>query len=65
MGKTSNAVKNRYRAKTYDQFVIQCPKGRREVYKDFAASQGESLAGLVKRLLDAEMARVEMSERSG
>lgn len=58
MGKTSIAATARYRAKAYDQVSFVVPKGQREVYKAFAASQGETLAGMVKRLLDAEMERV-------
>lgn len=65
MGKTSSSVKRRYNVKAYDQMQISVPKGERERYKAFAAAHGESLAGLVKRLLDAELARADIGERSG
>lgn len=58
MGKTSTAVKNRYNTKAYDRIIISVPKGKREVYKNHAASKGKSLAGLIKELLEADMAHI-------
>lgn len=56
MSKTSAAVKNRYNTKAYDRIIISVPKGEREIYKAHAASKGKSLAGLIKELLEADMA---------
>ena len=58
MSKTSTAVKNRYNTKAYDRIIISAPKGKREVYKNHAASKGKSLAGLIKELLEADMAHI-------
>lgn len=58
MSKTSTAVKNRYNIKAYDRIIISVPKGKREVYKTHAASKGMSLAGLIKELLDKDMAHI-------
>lgn len=55
MSKTSSTVKNRYNTKAYDRIIISVPKGKREVYKNHAASKGKSLAGLIKELLDKDM----------
>lgn len=63
MGKTSSVVKDRYRAKAYDMIQFSVPKGQRDVYKAFAAAHGESLAGLIKRLLDAELARDNIEDK--
>ena len=58
MNRTSSQVKNRYNSKAYDRIIISVPKGKREVYKNHAASKGKSLAGLVKELLEADMAHI-------
>ncbi|MBQ8136969.1 MAG: antitoxin [Clostridia bacterium] len=55
MGKTSSAVKNRYNAKAYDQLPIRVPKGRKQTLEAFAREHGESVNGLVNRLVRAEM----------
>lgn len=58
MGKTSAAVKNRYNTKAYDRIIISVPKGKREIYKNRAASKGKSLAGLIKELLEADISHI-------
>lgn len=47
----------KYKEKAYEQIAIRVRKGKREEYKRFAESTGESLAGLITRLLDEEMKR--------
>ena len=46
----------KYRSKAYDQFVVSFPKGERDHWKDYAASRGESLNSLIRRLLLADSA---------
>lgn len=55
MGKTSSAVKNRYNAKAYDQLPIRVPKGQKQAVEAFAKANGESVNGLMNRLLQREM----------
>ena len=55
MGKTSAEVKNRYNAKVYDQLAIRVPKGRRADIEAFARDHGESINGMVNRLIQNEM----------
>lgn len=55
MGKTSSTVKNRYNAKAYDQLPIRIQKGRKAAVEAFAKSRGESVNGLINRLIKAEM----------
>lgn len=55
MGKTSSAVKNRYNLKAYDRLAITVPKGRKQTLEAFAREHGESVNGLVNRLVRAEM----------
>ena len=51
MGKTSSAVKARYNAKAYDRLAITIPKGQKEKVEEYAQAKGESVNGLVNRLL--------------
>lgn len=51
MGKTSNAVKDRWNAEAYDSLRIRVPKGRKETVEALAKARGESVNGLVNALL--------------
>ena len=55
MGKTSSVVKRKYNAKAYDRIEISVPKGRKQAVEAFAKEQGESVSGLISRLLQREM----------
>ena len=54
MGKTSSAVKNRYNAKAYDQLPVRVPKGRKATVEELAKEKGESVNGMINRLLREE-----------
>lgn len=47
----------KYKLKAYDRLCIRVKKGRLTEYKALADAGGESLAGMIVRLLDAEMER--------
>lgn len=49
----------KYRKKAYDQIAIRVPKGKREAWKELADRRGESLAGIITRLLDEELEKEE------
>lgn len=55
MGKTSNAVKDRYNAKTYDDIRLRVPKGEKEKIQAFAEAQGETVNGFINRLIAEAM----------
>lgn len=55
MGKTSNEVKSRYRAKAYDSICVTVPKGMREKIKAFAEGKGLSLNGWINKLIEEAM----------
>ena len=55
MTKTSSAVKRRYNEKAYDRLAITVPKGQKQAIESFAQQQGESVNGLINRLLRVEM----------
>ncbi len=47
----------KYRRKAYDQINIRLRKGTRDRFIAFAESRGESLAGMVQALVEAEIER--------
>lgn len=55
MAKTSSAVKDRWNLKNYDNVTIRFPKGRKQAVEAFAKEQGESVNGMVNRLVRGEM----------
>lgn len=52
---SQNKATQKYISKAYDQFSIRVPKGKREIYKAHAETQGKSLNQLVIELLDKDM----------
>lgn len=46
---------NKYNNSVYDRLAVNVKRGEREKVKDHAAEQGESVSGLVNRLLAAEV----------
>lgn len=55
MGKTSNAVKDRYNAKAYDDIRLRVPKGDKERIQAYAERQGETVNGFINRLIAEAM----------
>lgn len=51
MTKPTNAVKDRWNAKAYDDLRIRIPKGRKADVEAYAKAQGESVNGLVNNFL--------------
>lgn len=51
MGRTSSAVKNRWNDKAYDRINLTVPKGQKEVIKEHAEAQGESVNGFINRAI--------------
>lgn len=47
----------KYNAKTYDDIKIRVPKGKRDIYKTFAESQGMSLNAWAISLMEQDMER--------
>lgn len=50
-----NEYTQKYHKEHLDQIAIRVPKGKRDEYKAFAESRGESLAGMIVRLIEQEM----------
>lgn len=55
MGKAATTSKNKYNAKAYDQIPLRAPKGKRDIYKNFAESKGMSLNAWALSLMDKDM----------
>ena len=57
MGKTSSAVKDRYNAKAYDEIKVRVDKVKKDVIKNHAEAQGESVNGFINRAIEEAMER--------
>lgn len=55
MGKTSNASKDRYNAKAYDDIRLRVPKGQKEKIQAHAEANGETVNGFINRLIAEAM----------
>ncbi len=55
MGKTSNAVKDKWNTAIYDDIRIRDPKGQKHAEAAPARLKGETINGLVNGLLRADM----------
>ena len=58
MARYSDAQKEataRYNKKAYDRIDVIVPKGKRQIIKDFAASQGKSLNRFICDAIDYQM----------
>ena len=64
MGKTSNAVKDRYNAKAYDDIRVRVPKGEKERIQAFAEANGETVNGFINRLIVEAMGVDKTAEAS-
>ena len=51
MTKPTNAVKDRWNAKAYDDLRIRVPKGRKDDIEAYAKEQGGSINGMVNNFL--------------
>ena len=56
-GTAQTRAKNKYNAKAYDRIALQVKKGRRDILKARAESQGESLNGFINRAIDETIER--------
>lgn len=57
MGKTTSAVKNKWNKANYDRIALFVPIGQKEVIKDFAAQNGESINAFINRIIREAMER--------
>ena len=51
MSKPTNAVKDRWNAKAYDDVRVRIPKGRKADVEAYAKQQGESVNGMINNYL--------------
>ena len=57
MGKASTKAQNKYIAKAYDRVNLVLPKGKKDIIKAHAESQGESVNGFISRAIENQMER--------
>ena len=53
----------RYNKKTYDRIDVVVPKGKRQIIKDFAASQGKSLNRFIFDAIDYQMGQAREEDK--
>jgi len=51
MSKPTNAVKDRWNAKAYDDLRVRIPKGRKAEVEAYALLKGESVNGIINTFL--------------
>ena len=56
---------NDYIARTYDRINLTIPKGKKAAIQTAAGKTGESVNGLINRLIDAELERLEIDGAGG
>lgn len=59
MGKTSSAVKDAWNSKAYDSFLLRVPSGRLDDIRKTAEENGETVNGMINRLLMDEIGMAE------
>lgn len=47
---------NKYISKAYDRINLTVPKGQKDIIREYAESNGESVNGYINRLIEADMA---------
>lgn len=60
MGKTSAAVKNKWNDKAYDRINLTVPKGNKDIIKEYAEKNGESVNGFINRIINEAMKKQKM-----
>ena len=55
MGKTSNAVRDRWNSKAYDDLRVRVPKGQKENIEELARMRNQTVNGLIAFLLQREL----------
>ena len=53
--KANQRAVNKYILKAYDRVNLTIPKGRKDTIQEYASARGESVNGLINRLLRAEL----------
>lgn len=52
-----NKANQKYQKKAYDRISLLVRKGKKEEYRQVAQNNGETLMGMITRLLDEEVER--------
>ena len=65
--KTERLIKynNEFNKSKYDRISLMLPKGKKEILQAAAGKTGESVNGLINRLIDAELERLEIDGAGG
>ena len=53
--KAQQKAVNKYMKQNYDRVNLTLPKGKKAIIQDYAAAHGESVNGMINRLIDEEL----------
>ena len=56
--KAQQKAVNKYMKQNYDRVNLTLPKGKKAIIQDYAAAHGESVNGMINRLIDEELSSV-------
>ena len=45
----------KYESEKIDKLLVRVPKGKKAIIQDYAAAHGESVKGMINRLIDEEL----------
>ena len=63
--KSQKEATSRYNKKAYDRINVVVPKGKRELIKEFAASQGKSLNRFICDAINEKMSEIALLMQGG
>ena len=55
MGTPRTRANNKWNSKAYDRVNLTIPKGKKDVLQSYVTARGESVNGMINRLLRAEL----------
>lgn len=62
MGKKSTTSKRKYNEKAYDRIALTVAKGKKDIIRDIAEKNGDSINGFVNKAIDERIQKIEQAE---
>lgn len=62
MSKKSTTSKRKYNEKAYDRIALTVPKGKKDIIRDIAEKNGESINGFINNLINERIQEIEQAE---
>lgn len=62
MAKKSTASKRKYNEKAYDRIVLTFTKGKKEIIRDIAEKNGDSINSFINKAIEEYISKIEQAE---